>query len=87
LPGNFDARATYQFVDQRAADIKNSFNLKSYGIVDARLTWRDQDISVYAFTNNLFDNRYQAWGQAFGTIPTVRAGQGRIVGIGASLQF
>ncbi|MHA0328983.1 TonB-dependent receptor [Sphingomonas melonis] len=87
LPGNFTGRVSYQYVDARAADVKNTFDLKAYGIVNAKLTWQHNDVSVYAFANNLLDERYEAWGQAFGTLPTVRVGQGRVVGIGTSLQF
>ncbi|TCP32796.1 iron complex outermembrane receptor protein [Sphingomonas sp. BK235] len=87
LPGTIAARASYQFVDKRAADVRNSFELGAYGITDARLTWEHGDLAIYGFVNNLFDKRYQAWGQLFGTIPTVRAGQGRVAGGGIGLRF
>lgn len=87
LPGRFAARASYQFVDDRAADIANSFDLRAYGIVNAKLTWQNGDFTVYGFANNLFDKRYEAWGQSFGTVPTVRAGQRRVVGVGTSFTF
>lgn len=87
LPGDFTGRVTYQHVDSRAANVQNSFDLDAYDIVNAKLTWTHDDVSVYAFANNLFDERYEAWGQNFGPVESVRAGQGRIVGIGASFQF
>lgn len=87
LPGSLTARASYQFVDDRSADIRNTFDLHAYGIVDTRLTWQQGDVGVYAFANNLLDKRYQAWGQAFGTVPSVRVGQGRVAGVGTSLRF
>ena len=87
LPGSFTGRLTYQHVGSRAADVTNSFKLDSYNIVNARLTWNnDKGVSVYAFANNLFDERYEAWGQNFG-VPTVRVGQGRVIGFGTSFQF
>jgi len=88
LPGNFIGRLTYQYVGSRAADVANTFDLDSYGIVNSKLTWEnDSGVSIYAFANNLFDERYEAWGQSFGTIRTVRVGQGRVIGIGTSFQF
>ncbi|MEL6059214.1 MULTISPECIES: TonB-dependent receptor [unclassified Methylobacterium] len=87
LPGRFAGRAGYQFVSDRAADIANTFNLRAYGIVNAKLTWQDGDVAVYAFATNLLDERYEAWGQLFGNVPTVRAGQGRVVGVGTSFAF
>lgn len=87
LPGSFAARASYQFVDDRAADIANSFDLRAYGIVNAKLSWQTGDVTVYGFANNLFNERYEAWGQSFGTVATVRSGQGRVVGVGTSFTF
>lgn len=86
--GDFLARGTYQYVGSRAADVANTFDLRSYGIVDARLGWEGDAFDLYAFANNLFDERYEAWGQSFGaSTPTVRVGKGRIVGIGAEVRF
>lgn len=87
LPGNFAGRVTYQYVDSRAANPANTLELKPYNLVNARLTWENDGKSIYAFANNIFDERYEAFGANFGTIPTVRVGQGRVIGIGASLQF
>ena len=87
LPGDFTGRLTWQHVGARAADVANSFDLDSYDVVNAKLTWDNgKGLSVYAFANNLFDERYEAWGQNFG-VPTVRVGQGRVVGMGPSFQF
>jgi iron complex outermembrane receptor protein len=87
LPGDFAGRVAYQYVDRRAVDVQNNFDLNAYGIVNARLSWKNNGVEVYAFANNLLDERYEAWGQNFGTVPTVRVGQGRVVGIGTSFQF
>lgn len=87
LPGTFVGRVTYQYVGARAADVANSFRLDAYNILGAKLTWQHRHLSLYAFVENLLDERYQAWGQSFGTIPTVRVGRGRIVGVGARVEF
>jgi iron complex outermembrane receptor protein len=88
LPGDVFFRGNYQFVGTRAADVANSFDLPSYGIVNGKLGWKGQDVDAYVFANNLFDERYQVFGQSFGpTTQSVRVGQGRIVGIGASARF
>ena len=48
----------------------------------------DLAFDVYGFVYNLFDECYQAWGQSFGpTAPTVRVGQGQILGLGSTIRF
>jgi len=83
--GAFYANASYQYVGSRAADVENSFDLDAYGLVNTRLGWQGDRAEFYVFANNLFDERYEAYGISFG--PTVRAGTGRTVGIGASVKF
>lgn len=79
---------TYHYFGSRAADVANIFDLNGYGLVNARLGWQRDDVSVYAFVNNLVDERYEVWGQSFGpSTPTVRVGQGRVVGVGTSFKF
>ena len=88
LPGDFVERAVWQYVGTRAADVANSFALESYSIVNLRLGWEGERFDFYAFANNLFDERFEAWGQNFGVAaPTVRVGQGRIVGVGTTIRF
>lgn len=87
LPGEVIGRLTYQYVASRAADVANSFDLRAYGIVNARIGWENDGVNIYAFANNIFDERYQSWGQSFGTTPTVRVGLGRVVGVGTAFQF
>jgi iron complex outermembrane receptor protein len=83
--GEFYANASYQYVGTRAADIQNTFNLDAYGLVNARVGWQGDGREFYLFANNLLDERYEAYGISFG--PTVRAGIGRTVGLGASVKF
>ncbi|MDQ8732306.1 TonB-dependent receptor domain-containing protein [Bradyrhizobium sp. LHD-71] len=88
LAGNFFFRANYQFVGTRAADVANTFDLPSYGIVNGKLGWKGQNFGAYVFANNLFDERYEAFGQSFGpTTQSVRVDQGRLIGAGATAQF
>jgi iron complex outermembrane receptor protein len=88
LAGDFFFRGNYQFVGTRAADVANSFDLPSYGIVNGKLGWKGQNVDAYVFANNLFDERYEAFGQSFGpTTQSARVGQGRIAGIGATAKF
>jgi len=88
LSGNFIARASYQFVGKRAADVANSFDLGAYSVVNGKLGWNGQTFETYVFANNLFDRRYEAFGQSFGpTVQSIRYGQGRIIGVGATVKF
>ncbi|MPZ41039.1 MAG: TonB-dependent receptor plug domain-containing protein [Rhizobiales bacterium] len=88
LAGDFFFRGNYQFVGTRAADVANSFDLPSYGVVNGKFGWKGRNFDAYVFASNLFDERYEAFGQSFGpTTQSVRVGQGRIVGIGSTAKF
>jgi iron complex outermembrane receptor protein len=88
LGGDFYVRGNYQFVGTRAADVANSFDLPSYGIINGKIGWKGRTFEAYVFANNLFDERYEVFGQSFGpTTQSVRVGQGRVVGIGATAKF
>ncbi|WP_225709676.1 TonB-dependent receptor domain-containing protein [Bradyrhizobium cenepequi] len=88
LAGDFFVWGNYQFVGIRAADVANSFDLPSYGVVNGKLGWKAQSFDAYVFANNLLDERYEVFGQSFGpTAQSVRVGQGRLVGIGATARF
>src|SRR5262249_51122591 len=86
--GDFVGHANWQYVGQRAADVSNSFDLSAYGVVNLRVGWKGDAFELYGFAYNLFDQRYQTWGQSFGpTTPTVRVGQGQILGLGSTIRF
>lgn len=88
MPGNVVSRISHQFVAARAADVANSFDLRSYNIVDAKVAWELASTEIYAFAYNLLDERYEAWGQSLGpTVQSTRTGQGRILGIGSLVRF
>lgn len=80
--------ASYQFVDKRAADVTNDFNLHSYGIANARIGWDCDFVKVYVFANNMSNKRYEAVGASYGRgVEAVTVGLGRTVGVGASLKL
>jgi iron complex outermembrane receptor protein len=88
LDGDFVGHAAWQYVGARAADVANSFNLDAYSVVNLRVGWKGKAFEFYGFAYNLFDQRYQSWGQSFGpTTPTVRVGQGQILGLGSAIRF
>ena len=88
LDGNFVGHAAWQYVGSRAADVANSFTLDPYSVVNLRVGWKGKAVEIYGFAYNLFDQRYQTWGQSFGpTTPTVRVGQGQILGLGTTISF
>src|SRR5262249_12651508 len=88
LDGDFVGHADWQYVGTRAADVANSFNLAAYSVVNLRVGWKGKAFELYGFAYNLFDQRYQTWGQSFGpTMPTVRVGQGQILGLGSTIRF
>jgi iron complex outermembrane recepter protein len=88
LDGDFVGHGAWQYVGARAADVANSFTLDAYSVVNLRVGWKGKAVELYSFAYNLFDQRYQTWGQGFGpTTPTVRVGQGQILGLGSTIRF
>nr|WP_222528033.1 TonB-dependent receptor [Azospirillum sp. 412522] len=89
LPGRWSFGVQYQFTGSRPADVDNSFDLKPYHIVDARVGWSNDanDLEIYAFGRNLLDQRAETFGARFIGVETVAAGPGRIVGLGMTKSF
>jgi len=86
--GRLKAALAWQYVGRRAADVKESFELPGYGVVNARIGWQHGRWEIYAFAWNLLDKQYLVAGQAWTTgVSSVRLGQPRVVGIGATLRF
>ncbi|CAM5314470.1 Pesticin receptor [Mycolicibacterium aubagnense] len=89
LDGDLVSTAEFQFTGgRRPADIGNSFDLKNYKIVNARIGWEKENFSVYAFGRNIFDDKVELAGTAFTpTVQAVTPGLGRTVGAGIEMKF
>jgi iron complex outermembrane receptor protein len=79
----------YQFTSNRPADVDNTFNLKHYHNIDARIGWKNdaKDLEVYAFGRNLLDQRAETFGALYLGAETVAVGTCRIVGLGVMKNF
>ena len=88
LPGQLTGQVVWQHVGARAADVKESFTLPAYDVVNLRAGWRDGPLEIYGFVYNLFDKQYMVAGQSWGpTVSSVRLGQERLAGVGMSWKF
>lgn len=90
LSGRADllASAQYQYVGARAADIGGHFDLAAYRISNLRLGLAFPRWEAYLFGQNLGDERPQYIGIWYGPgIETVTLGQGRLLGVGATVRF
>ncbi|AGK50580.1 tonB dependent receptor family protein [Burkholderia thailandensis MSMB121] len=88
MPGRFNADAAWQFVGSRAVDVRNSFNLAAYSVVNLRVGWTYRNWTLYGFAENLLDRRYVVAGQSWAPgVGSVRVGQPRVVGIGITTQL
>ncbi|MFC0709606.1 TonB-dependent receptor [Azorhizophilus paspali] len=86
--GELYGNVSYQYVDKRAADVANSFNLGSYDLTNARIGWEDSRYGIYLFGYNLFDKRYESVGAYYSPeVQAVRVGQGRIAGVGLTAKL
>lgn len=79
---------TYQFVDTRAVDVGDNFDLDAYNLVNGKLGLEFEKFDIYAFANDLLDERPQLSGGYFGPgAETVYVAPGRIIGAGAKVRF
>lgn len=88
IPGEFIASANFQHVGTRYSDLANTGKLDPYHIVNAKLSWQKDNLTLYAFANNLFDERTINY--AVPITPGVSfayAGRGRVLGLGMSAQW
>ncbi|MDR0226106.1 MAG: TonB-dependent receptor [Burkholderiaceae bacterium] len=86
--GRLKGSLSWQYVGKRAVDVKESFDLPGYGVVNARIGWQQGPWEIYAFAWNLLDRQYLVGGQAWTPgVSSVRVGQPRIVGLGATMRF
>lgn len=78
----------YQYVGSRQVDIANSYKLPSYDMVNARVTYRTDNLELYVFGNNLLDDRPIFMGSTYSDrVHAVTVGRGRMVGAGLSVTF
>lgn len=78
----------YQYVGERAADVGNNFDLDAYQVLNARVGLEFEHFDIYAFGQNLTDDRPEYIGLFYGPgAAAVTVGHGRVVGIGAQLRF
>ncbi|MEN5081221.1 TonB-dependent receptor [Bosea sp. TWI1241] len=88
MPGRFVAKADYQFVGSRAADVARRFDLRPYHIVNTQLSWENETLKVYAFGRNLLDQRPEYFGALYGADARgLIIGRGRYFGAGVSATF
>ncbi len=88
LPGKLNGQIVWQHVGARAADVKESFTLPAYEVVNLRAGWSNGPLEIYGFVYNLFDKQYLIAGQSWGpTVSSVRLGQERLAGVGMSWKF
>jgi iron complex outermembrane receptor protein len=86
--GRLKGSVAWQYVGKRSVDVKESFDLPGYGVVNARIGWQQGNWEIYAFAWNLLDKQYLVGGQAWTAgVSSVRVGQPRIVGLGATVRF
>ena len=78
----------HQYVGERAVDVGNNFDLDAYHAVGGRLGLEFAHVDVYAFGENLTDDRPEYLGLNYGPgAQAVTVGHGRVVGIGAQFRF
>ncbi len=91
--GDVFTRVEYRYVGARTVDPQNSFDLSSFDLINLRVGWDSERMSIYGFVTNLTDNTYAETAFAFGTGPNGERvsvgipGQPRRFGVGASLRL
>lgn len=82
------ASTDYQYVGSRQTDVQNNIKLDAYHIVNAKLGWENDKFGIYAFANNILDERPVSYASSYGPgVTAVIVGRGRIVGAGASIKW
>jgi len=82
------ANLAWQYTGKRAADPQNSFNLGDHHTIDLRIGIAGGAVEVYFWGRNLLGRHYDLYGYRATPLATYGAPSfGRIVGIGANVQF
>ncbi|WP_407977217.1 TonB-dependent receptor [Brucella pseudogrignonensis] len=85
---HFYTNVQYQYVAKRHMDIANTGTLPEYHMVNAKIGWNKDDFEVYAFANNLLDDRPLYFGATYSeTMHSISIGPGRTLGVGVSKSF
>ncbi len=77
------ADVTWQYIGKRAADLKNSFDLSAYSLLNAKIGYGKDNWKVYVFGRNLTDEQSEIAGQSWrNNVQSVRLGEPRLLGVG-----
>ncbi len=88
LTENFYLTGQYQYVGKRELNIQNADQLDDYHMVNARFGFEEDQFSIYAFVNNMLDERPEYYSANITpVVNTVTVGPGRIFGVGVSVHF
>ncbi len=88
LPGTFTTGINHHFIGTRYSEIANAGKLDPYHIVNLRVGWEKEGLGVYAFANNLFDERPIFYSFPLGpTASMAYVGRGQVLGLGVSLTW
>ncbi|MEM8682949.1 MAG: TonB-dependent receptor plug domain-containing protein [Pseudomonadota bacterium] len=88
LTRSLSAIVQYQYVGKRAVDIQNTDDLDSYSALNVRLGWSNDRFRVYAFANNLLDERAEYFGVTYAEdINAYVVGPQRVFGAGVGVSF
>ncbi|MGE6785867.1 TonB-dependent receptor [Ensifer adhaerens] len=88
LDGTLSASVNHQYVGSRQTDVQNNIKLAPYHILNAKIGWENEDFGIYAFANNILDERPISYASAYGPgVTAVIVGRGRVLGLGASLKW
>ncbi|WP_155801611.1 TonB-dependent receptor [Magnetospirillum molischianum] len=88
-PG-INARISYRVAGSRPADVQNHFNLAPYGKLDLHLGLMIASAEIYAWGDNLLNDRYDLYGYGDSSYPGMTYGnlaRGRTLGLGTSYKF
>ena len=83
----------HQYIGSRAADVGNKLKLDAYHVLNARLGLEFDHFNIYAFGQNITNERPEYIGIHYGKTPftkqadTVAVGHGRVIGIGTQFRF
>ena len=81
------ARADLSYFGHTKLDVNNHFAQSGYTIVDLRLGYEWNGVTLTGFLNNALDRNYKVYATQSGSLVGVQPGEGRNGGIEVSLKF